>query len=609
MPKPREHRPPPQHLAGRPRNTLTPRVLTVADIFCGAGGLSAGFNRATAEGASTEVRFGVDIDRDSIATYRRSIFGRYSTAERERRAPCRSVVGLSAAMIRETCDGPVDVLIGGPNCQAVSAGGLRNHDDRRNEMFYEFVRLVEELRPRWFVMENVPGLVYVDASQLFRDVLRVLTAIDGYQVAADVVTAVAFGVAQHRYRLFIIGTRTGLPITFPATNTRTVPTVRDAIGDLSSRVPGSALTPVIPNHAAHVPTPITLARIGAVPAGGDWRDMPLRLLPDRFYETRTSDQKGSYGRLEWRMPAFTITGLAGNASAGRFIHPSQDRALSPREAARLQGFEDSHVFVGSVESTYRQIGNAVPPPVARAIAETILRVEQLGHSDGTMPRLTLELLEKTTQRRAKLPVLTPRVNRDRATHRPIAPATPAASTRTASARRDMSAETLRLKSEASLPANMWTSKRARALIASAGGASDAEIARRLNLSVRTIGRWVSRYRTLGLDGWRAYHTPIEVIARGDGALLNRLRKAVQEVRQPSVAPGESARRPHMNVYLRQLIDRYGHLSINVLMAQLRDRGVHVGTAYVADLLAIADTIVKRSDAADDPRDAVVVREG
>jgi DNA (cytosine-5)-methyltransferase 1 len=171
-------------------------AMTVADVFCGAGGLSEGFRSAARADGSRgfEVAFGVDRDPDCIATYRANVVTG-STGDRERRGQLRSVVGLgrdailSAAGVKR-----IDVLIGGPNCQAVSSAGRRNLEDERNSMFEEYVRLVEELQPRWFLMENVPGLTHANGLPLLGEIFERFGELRGYTFAGDVLLAADLGV-------------------------------------------------------------------------------------------------------------------------------------------------------------------------------------------------------------------------------------------------------------------------------------------------------------------------------------------------------------------------------------------------------------------------------
>lgn len=577
------------------RRDTTPTVprLVVADVFCGAGGLSAGFATARhGRSLGYSIAFGVDNDADCIATYRRNLLKGHNRDERGRRGPQTNVRNLDGGDILRAVDARrVDVLIGGPNCQAVSTAGVRNPRDERNDMFAEFVRLVEELRPRWFVLENVPGLTHRNNLPLLRRMFERLSRIKGYRVAADMLLASDYGVPQHRYRLFVIGTRTGRKILFPrpthGKNGLACRTVRDAIGDLA-HVPTDGR---IVDHVRSELDTTTVRRIRSIPQGGDWRDMPIALLPQRNFQTRSSDQKGTYGRLAWDGPAFTITGLFPNVSAGPFAHPTQHRALTPREAARLQGFSDGFVFDGYPRSWARQIGNAVPPPLARAIAKEILDAEHGAKRTGVAPRLTLEVIRDAARGKRDLPVLTPRAGarpgfaRTRGNGGVVSDDAPWKVSR---------ADRRRLEVEAKMPAYTWTAKRAKALLLYVQRRSHAWIAKRLGLSESTIRRWTAGYRRQGFDGWRAYHTSVEAIARDDPKLRVRLRNAVERARHAHIASHSSEHRPHMNVYVRRLAQRFGSLSVRRLIARLAaERDIRVGTVYVADLLAIADVALSR----------------
>lgn len=564
------------------------------DLFCGAGGLSEGFAGALGPDGrkAFRVAYAVDLDRSCVNTYRANVLRELTPEEAQRRSACRSVVGLSAdEILRASGDSNVDVVIGGPNCQAVSAAGNRNPNDIRNDMFGEFARLIDELRPRWFVMENVPGLAHRNNLPLLRRMFERLSD-SGYHVQGDVLLAADFGVPQYRYRLFIVGNRAALPIAFPvpeANRDRRDITVEDAIGDLTDIATDGDH---VPNHLALGLDLANVRRIRHIPPGGDWHDLPIDLLPERSFSTRSSDQKGTYGRLAWGGLAYTVTGLVANVTAGPFTHPLWDRALTAREAARLQGFPDSFVFTGSPESWYRQIGNAVPPPLARAVAQSLLAADRALAGVGRPGRLTLDLVRSAEEGRASLPVLTPRLSTRRARNRDRPPGI-AAPARTARAL-DADAMRRRLQAEAALPGYSWTAKRARALLASAQGRQTGEIARQLGLGESTVRRWIDGYRAIGPEGWRAYHTSLAAIFGNDRTLLRRVQRAVDRVRHVELHMGEEgARRPHMNRYLRSLIKRFGHESVETLIARIRHEcGIDVGTVYVSDLLAMADVLLK-----------------
>jgi site-specific DNA-cytosine methylase len=567
--------------------------MVVADLFCGAGGLSLGFATARVGSHKFQLAFGVDTDKDCMETYRANLLKGVRKTERATKGARRTVRGLSGQeLLRAAGVRRIDVLIGGPNCQAVSSAGLRNPDDDRNDMFGEFVRLVSELRPRWFVLENVPGLTHRNNLPLLRAMLERLSRLKGYRVAADVLLASNYGVAQHRYRLFVIGTRARSAILFPSpthgADRRPLMTVRQAIGDLDRVAPDGRR----PGHVrSDLDTP-NLRRIRAVPSGGDWRDMPIRLLPQRHFHTRASDQKGTYGRLRWEAPAFTITGLFPNVTAGPFVHPRHDRALTPREAARLQGFPDTFTFEGSWRSWARQIGNAVPPPLAHAIAKEILAAERGTTRNGVAGRLTLAVVRDAERGRVQLPILTPRVGAEAGFGRAVQRGKSSTAVAVVWPKAPPP-DARRLEAEARLPAFTWTGKRARAIRLHSQHRSVAQIAVRLRLSEATIRRWITGYRRTGAEGWRAYHTSLDHMAGGDARVLARLEHAVAKVRDAHLGV-EEGRRPHMNAHVRRLAAIYGRLSVRQLIEKIkRETDVQVGTVYVADLLAIADVLLRR----------------
>jgi DNA (cytosine-5)-methyltransferase 1 len=560
-------------------------LRVVIDIFCGAGGLSEGFKQASGDGGEDrfQVAYGVDKNRDAVLTFRRNILQGLPADAQERRGAVRSVVGLTGTEILSSAGvDEVDILIGGPNCQAVSTAGSRNTQDERNDMFGEFVRLIEELRPRWFVMENVPGLTHSPGLPILHDVFTRLSSIPGYSVAGDVLLAADYGVSQYRYRLIVIGTRTGLPIRFPkpsrgAAGFERHATVADAIAGAGE---DQAQPPPPLNGSADV----NIRRISHVPPGGDWRDIPLELLPLRYFSIRTSDQKGAYGRLAWDRPAYTVTGLASNVTAGRFTHPAAHRGITPAEAAHLQGFPKDFTFCGPAASQFRQIGNAVPPPLAKAIAETIDATER-GSDVGIAGRLTLDVVRGAVDGTTSLPVMTPRIA-VKVRKRPRVRARAAG--KAAEPEIANIPDRGRLKAEAGLPSSMWTAKRARAILARLDGSAEQEIAKELKVSEASVTRWIADYDARGADGWRAYHTPVARLV-DDSELERQLDGAIALAR---AATTKHASANGTGDELDRLLARFGQTSVNGLFERLGDAGFPVGTMYVGDLLAVADVLLE-----------------
>lgn len=623
------------------------KPLIVADIFCGAGGLSAGFKEARAwwlgnAGERLEIAYGVDNNQDAIDTFRAFHFSQVGAERAEVMAPCKSIKEVTVESILAAIlpFERVDVLIGGPSCQGVSPAGLRNPDDERNQMLLAFIRLVKELSPKWFVMENVPGLTHANNLELLAAIFKEFESIPNYRVTGDVLLAADYGVPQLRHRLFIIGTNTLAPIRFPLA-THTPPaingngqlpgiihphkTVKDAFFDLAQykawaydedkvSEEQNISTVVPPNHYYRKIADVNRERIATILPGQDWRYMPIRLLPERYFATRSSDQKGAYGRLSWNWPAYTITNAVSNVTAGSFTHPEHDRVLSVREAARLQSFSDSHVFYGSLESQYRQVGNAVPPKLAQAIAEAILYChykQREAKNWGKPGRLNLKVVTNVLDGKAKLPTMTPRYVHPLFDRRP----SKKSSKRQKSAEKFVLAksvwdmenrpsdprlyETRRLRKLAEQPSHYRAAKRARAIVQFIDGIPKKNIVKAANVSEASVRKWVNGYFAEGLDGWRAYHTSFNQLALDNPKLADRIKNAITRVRRTLLSPskngGEPGSRPkrlYMNSYLLKLIERFGKRSVDELTLDVEEElQVSIGTIYVGDLLAICDVVL------------------
>jgi DNA (cytosine-5)-methyltransferase 1 len=253
-----------------------------------------------------------------------------------------------------------------------------------------YLQFVSALRPRWLVMENVPGFASIEDGAFLRSLLRSLRA-RGYFSAFEILTATEFGVPQRRRRLVVIAgrerRRVEAAIQALCQRSDALVTVRDALGDLpertslQSRYCSEAATrfqktmriragETVQGHIASGLGPVNLARIRHVPPGGNWRDIPRRLLPPGMKRARLSDHTTRYGRLRFDQPAFTLLTKC-DPHWGCYLHPTQNRVLTVREAARLQSIPDHVHFTGQLNSDYRLIGNAVPPLLAKGILETL----------------------------------------------------------------------------------------------------------------------------------------------------------------------------------------------------------------------------------------------
>jgi len=359
---------------------------TVIDLFCGAGGLSEGFRQA-----GFRVLAGNDVMPSAGATFR--------ATHPEAKFYSKPASELSAdelfadlGLVR----GQLDCLIGGPPCQGFSVyNHRRGLHDPRSHLFRDFLSLVEGLNPKWVVIENVTGIFSAGNGQAVDDIKSVLGDL-GYKAEVKVLKAEDYGVPQLRRRAVFLATRIGVPISFPLPShgegLERLVTVEDAIGDLPPLENGEDLGDLeytssptskyqrtmrgnslyATCHAASKLGKINIERMKHIPQGGSWRDIPFDLLPAGMKRAKRSDHTKRYGRLRTDGQASTILTKC-DVHWGAYIHPEQDRSLTVREAARFQSFPDWYVFSGSKTEQYVQVGNAVPPLLARAIAQTILK--------------------------------------------------------------------------------------------------------------------------------------------------------------------------------------------------------------------------------------------
>lgn len=329
---------------------------TVLELFAGCGGLALGFKQA---GFRTSLC--VEWDAAACASIRRNVTPRV--------AQC--------AIQEIDCFPSSDVIAGGPPCQGFSNLGERVPNDPRNQLWRQYVRAVLEVQPKVFVLENVPPLL---KSAEYDEMRRILTGA-GYNMDGRILNSADFGVAQVRKRAIVIGVMGGSP-SFPEP-THVDPrrtdlfaqgkprwlTVKDAIIDLPSQPDD------VNWHIGRNPTSMSLERYRHIPAGGNRWDLPARLTPD-CWKRKVSGGTDLFGRLWWDRPSVTIRCEFYKPEKGRYLHPEEHRPITHREAARLQGFPDSFIFEGKRIEVGIQIGNAVPPPFAAAIAGHVRSILQ-----------------------------------------------------------------------------------------------------------------------------------------------------------------------------------------------------------------------------------------
>lgn len=344
------------------------KQFKVIDCFCGAGGLSLGFEKA-----GFKVLYAFDLDEAAISTYKNN--PKYHHGK----AFVQDIYKINKNSIEKSLGhelGDIDVVIGGPPCQGFSVQRRGDDDDPRNNLVLEYVRLLLEIKPRFFVMENVGGLLSPRGLPYLSQLTEKLEAV-GYAIQKDKLTASDFGVPQVRKRVFIIGERVEgeLPkFSFPKPTGEPEKTVRNAIEDLMNKDEKD-----IPNHKADKLSPINLKRIQAVKEGEGRDSLPEELQLECHKKNTGHRHLDTYGRMSWDKPSSTITARFDSFSRGRFGHPVLDRTITLREGARLQTFPDDFEFLGSKVEVARQIGNAVPPVLAEKIAEKIK--ECLGGAD------------------------------------------------------------------------------------------------------------------------------------------------------------------------------------------------------------------------------------
>ncbi|HEX7681794.1 MAG TPA: DNA cytosine methyltransferase [Thermoanaerobaculia bacterium] len=339
--------------------------IGVVDFFSGCGGTSAGLRAA-----GMDILAGIDIDREASDTFKRNF--PEATVIRE------DITKLKTQLLRPVIRGRGPLLFSAcAPCQPFSKQRRgRSVDDTRVPLLLEFVRFVKYYRPAYVFIENVPGLqtLSVDMGP-FPEFTRRMTAL-GYHLDARIIESCDYGVPQRRRRLVIVGCR-GMAVPFPrpthgpGTRRPKYSTVWDWIGDLPPIAAGES-HPRIKNHRASQLSPLNLERVRATPEGGGREHWPRRLLL-RCHHNDYDGHTDVYGRMRRHAPASGLTTRCISLSNGRFGHPTQDRALSVREAACLQTFQRSFNFCGSLNSMARQIGNAVPVVLARQFGRMFVR--------------------------------------------------------------------------------------------------------------------------------------------------------------------------------------------------------------------------------------------
>lgn len=349
------------------------------DLFCGCGGLSLGFQMAGFQPVA-----GIDFKESAIETYKLNF--------RASKGICADILTMDKQEIIDNIGNlnDIDIIIGGPPCQGFSNANKNfiEIDDPRNKLFFEFVKFVDLAEPQVVLIENVPQIITKNGGYAKKRITEIFKD-RGYFVTNSILNASEYGVPQKRLRNFFIVSKFGPFDMNTIMKTTNIVTVQEAIEELYPFEGGNEtfrelnLPPrteyqkylrgkdnIVYNHDIHYPAEIQQKRISYVPQGGNWKDVPNELWETkRTTQTgRTNRHSSAYKRLKEDEVSVTID--AGNQHSN-YYHPIFNRLPTVREAARLQSFPDDFIFKGNMTEQYLQVGNAVPPLLAKSIGVAI----------------------------------------------------------------------------------------------------------------------------------------------------------------------------------------------------------------------------------------------
>lgn len=339
--------------------------MNVIDLFCGCGGLSYGFEKA-----GYNILLGIDNDKMALKTFE---YNHHNS-----KSICGDITQIGYKEIKKVIGNKkIDVIIGGPPCQGMSLSGPRQFDDPRNKLYLSYIRLVNEIRPKAFVIENVPGLISLFGGQIKENIITKFSQM-GYDIKYKIVCSADYGVPQMRKRVIFVGVKGKNDFVYPKENKNYV-TCEMALSDLPSLVDTigeehmdyvkqpqnnyqklmrfnsfEVLNHIAANHSEKVKHIISL-----VPDGGNYKNLPEEYRLSRNFHV-------AWTRFNSQKPAPTI-----DTGHRHHFHYKYNRVPTVRECARLQSFPDDFVFWGNKTQQFRQVGNAVPPLVAQAIAEQL----------------------------------------------------------------------------------------------------------------------------------------------------------------------------------------------------------------------------------------------
>ena len=338
-------------------------VLNCIDLFCGCGGLSLGFEKA-----GINILVGIDAWQDAITTFNYNHINS--------KGICADLSTLEPSEIEKELNGKsVDLIIGGPPCQGFSVAGKRIVDDVRNKLYKNFVRFVEYYKPKAFMMENVPNILSIGEGIVRDSIVKDFSDL-GYKVVYKVLTASNYGTPQNRRRAVFVGFKDGKEFIFPQQTVEQLVTSYEALSDLPENSLEDGSDYPIPtncdyqklmrcnsskiyNHQITEHSDKTKEIIALVPDGGNYKNLPPELQQTRKVHI-------AWTRLNSQKPSFTI-----DTGHRHHFHYKWNRIPTVRESARIQSFPDDFIFLGTKTSQYKQVGNAVPPLMAEAIAKKL----------------------------------------------------------------------------------------------------------------------------------------------------------------------------------------------------------------------------------------------
>lgn len=359
-------------------------VYSVVDLFAGAGGLSCGFSSVTERdrGDLFETIQAIEIERDPAATFKQNF-------------PKAEVVhGDIREVVNDGLVGECDVVLGGPPCQGFSRLGRGDPKGVYNDLWRSYALSIKRASPRYFVMENVPQFLSSPERLFFEEEIENGMLRDYVIAPIRVLNCSDYGVPQNRKRMVILGSRRDqVPLSYPMASDLPAPTVSQTFADLEEKVTDTEL----PNRMVEIdgvkrPGPFASRELHigrqyselsrkrfesiSIP-GGNRFDLPDDLKPD-CWKKHGNGNTDVMGRLHGDRPSVTIRTEFFKPEKGRYLHPTENRAITHFEATRLMGFPDGYKWIGSKTSIARQIGNAVPPPFAEALGKTV--AQALKHS-------------------------------------------------------------------------------------------------------------------------------------------------------------------------------------------------------------------------------------